>query len=226
MKLKTAVKFVQSENVTSIKTEKERQTSGPPEDLHSSAAKMSVFNHQECVHVCESETSLCGCMWWWCVTYGLSIWSGWSSLPKVPWKPLRAKRVALMLCCTPLTNSHIFWSQRVLFALWILIFISFLFVIYHHLLCWQTCSQRAGYSFMDNAIFHLEICFWSPDECKFTIYPALSSVWSPPTPLWLVETRLLCLHMLNDAVNYPVVYKDVWPAFCVDKNIKKLFTVK
>lgn len=126
----------------------------------------------------------------------------------------------------PLTNSHILLTQSVLFALWILIFISFLCVIYHHLLCWQTCSQRAGYSFMDSAIFHLEICFWSSDECKFNIYSALRSVWSPPTPLGLVETRPLCLHMLNDAVYYPVVYKaskNVWHAFCVDKNISKTF---
>lgn len=74
-------------------------------------------------YVCVSETtplSLCVCMWsgisecvfvnmsMWvgyefkskivCVTYWLSILSRWSSLPKVPWKPLRKDRGAITVC--------------------------------------------------------------------------------------------------------------------------------
>lgn len=40
------------------------------------------------------------------VTYWLSIWSRWSSLPKVPWKPLETERVALMLCCIPVNIQY------------------------------------------------------------------------------------------------------------------------
>lgn len=46
MKLNTAVKPVQSKKLTSNKTEKQRQTAGLPDDLPTSAAKMSVLKHQ------------------------------------------------------------------------------------------------------------------------------------------------------------------------------------
>lgn len=65
--------------------------------INHSAAKMSVLKHRCGRAVCFVFVSmwigyafcLFVCV---CVTYWLSIWSRWSSLPKVPWKPLRTER--------------------------------------------------------------------------------------------------------------------------------------
>lgn len=117
-KLNTAVKLVRSKKLTSNKTEKKREPVGLPDDLPTGGCQI-VSTKTQGGGGATTALSLCVCFWEGCVfvcvstrigyvfrcvtvrvTYWLSIWSRWSSLPKVPWKPLRTERVTFMCCCT------------------------------------------------------------------------------------------------------------------------------
>lgn len=118
----TAVKLVRSRKLTSNKTEKTEanrwtarwfthrrcqnvSTKTPGGWSCEQKAPLSI-----CGSVCGR--AACWCVWangfgsvfrratCECVTYRLSIGSRWSSLSKVPWKPLRTERVTFMFCCT------------------------------------------------------------------------------------------------------------------------------
>lgn len=80
MKLNTAVKPVQSKKLTSNKTEKQRQTAGLPDDLPTSAAKMSVLKHQGSGGVSQTTAlslCVCMCMWEGCVFVCVGTWIGY-----------------------------------------------------------------------------------------------------------------------------------------------------